>query len=393
MSNKLRPEFLGLHALNFSVMHNSSSRAIMMGGHFAQHLVVEGLDPKPVVTEADYEMSKYTIATRMPDDGKIIKVIPRYPLGADSDSLTFNPETIVIYEKETDHQIDFFSIPYHHSVDNFFGYPGKQTDAVSMLKSGSNIPKDTVFSETPGVSEDGVYMYGATLNAAFMTVPSVSEDGVIISESALNKFKFKVYETRCVEFGSNTFPLNLYGDADNYKSFPDIGDMIRDDGILMMLRPYDNEMTPVTMSVYDAMEPDYTFDQATYVRGGGGKIVDVKVMCNNNTNRKLPETMSSQLDRYKRAYLRFHRDIIDTDKRLRGEHYRKYGNYDINISPRFHRQIVESLAITNAEADKMKQSLNLNHRMTPLDEYRVEITVEYTIKPCKGYKLTCTHGG
>lgn len=391
--NEMQPEMLGIHSLNFAARHNSSSRSVMFASHFAQRLVIEGAEEKLIQTGVEQEFGRHTFSIKMPENGQIIKVIQRYPKGIDQDSLAMNPETIVIYENDETKEIDYFSIPYFLSHHQFFGFKYDVKPEASQLRPGAFVPKDTIFADSPGVAKNSGYKYGVNLNVAFMSIPSVSEDGVMISRSALQKLKFRIYETRVVEFGAGQFPLNLYGTVDNYKPFPEIGDCIRDDGLLMMLRSYDNDLMPVEMSIYDTMEPQFTFDKGVYVRGGKGKIIDIKVVSNNNPVRQLPQAMCGQVEKYSRAILKFHQEIIETEQKLRYERKRKFGDAKLKLSPKLHRLIVESYAMTNHNGEKQnRQSLNLMYRKAPIDEYRVEFVVEYEMVPTIGFKITDCHG-
>lgn len=391
--NELHTELLSIHALNAFSQFNSSSRSTMFAAHISQRLVTEYSDEKIIQTGVEQEFGKYTFNVKMPEDGKIIKIIPRYPAGVDSNSLNFNPETLVIYEKDDTKELDYFTIPYHVSYHQYFGYRYDVKPNINKIKPGAYIEKDTVFADSPNVGENSNYKFGLNANVAFMSLPSVSEDGFMVSRDYLNKLKFRVYEKRTVEFGSNNFPLNMYGTEQNYKSFPDIGDPIRDDGILMMLRSYDNDLMPIEMSTKDTMEPDFIFDKAVYARGGKGRVVDIKVISNNTPNKQLPEAMCSHIAKYERALLKFYNEIIQTEEQIRHERRRKYNDNNVKLSPKLHKLIVESLAITNFNGERLKQTLTLLHRKNPVDEYMIEFTIEYIIEPNIGFKLTDCHGG
>ena len=390
-TNKLRPELVSIQGLNPFMMHNSSARGIMFGSHLSQHLTLDNPDLKPIVGSIDYEFAKYTFAARMPEDGRIVKLIPRFRPTDAKNAVMFNPETLVIYQKDSTGEYDCFVIPYYITMHQYFGFKTKPTDAMNMLRPGSFIAKDTVFADTPGVKEDGSYAFGKVLNSAFYTSPSVSEDGVIVSEDVLDMFKFRMYHTRVINFGSKRFPLNLYGKDGEYKPFPDIGEFIADHGMLMCTREYSDDYTFIDMSVNATQRVDYYFDKPVYAAGPGGRVVDIEVLSNNTDSNKLPTQMKAQLDRYKSSCMRYHESIVEAEKALRLEWHRTYGNYNLPIGPRFQRQVVESMAIINFEAEKL--NLNLNHRMEPLDEYRVKITLEYVSPLNKGYKLTCLNGG
>lgn len=389
--NELTEEMYGIHSSNFASPHISSSRAQMYGSHFSQKLVFDGMEEK-WIQNIECELAKYTFSVKMPANGKILRVIDRFPRGIDIDNIPFNPETVVIYENDETGEIDYFTVPYHASYHQFFGFKYEHKSTLNDLRPNAYIPKGTIFADSPGVVEHGSYKYGINLNTAFMSVPSVSEDGIMISEDVLDKLKFRIYETRVVEFGSNSFPLNLYGNIDFYKPFPECGDYIREDGVLMMLRTYDDDLMPVEMSIYDTMEPDFVFDKGIYVRGGKGKVIDIRVISNNVQNPKLPKGMGAHIEKYERALVKFHQTIIETEERLRYEQKRKFGEFYSQLSPKFQRLWVESLAIVNKHSNRAKQNLNLLYRKAPIDEYRVEFVIEYEITPNIGFKLTDQHG-
>lgn len=393
MNRDLHTEHFGIHALNPFVMHNSSPRNAMFSSHLGQRLVIEGADESIIQTGVESDFSKYTFSVKMPENGRIIKLIHKYPEGVDKDSLHFNPETIVIYENDETKEIDYVSIPYYASFHQFFGFKYEKKETINQLRHNAYIAKDTIFADSPSVGENGGFKYGINLNTAFMSLPSVSEDGIMIARDVLEKLRFKIYETRVVEFGSKNFPLNLYGNLKEYKPFPEIGEYIRNDGILMMLRKYDQDTMPVDISIYDVTEPDSVFDKGFYVRGQGGKVVDVEVISNNNPIKQMPDTMKLQLNKYEKALLKFRQEIVDTEEQLRRERKKKFGDGTLRLSPRLHRLIVESLVIINYTRKQTGKSLNLLYRKGPVDEYRIKFVVEYTITPDIGFKLTNRHGG
>lgn len=401
--NQLDPQLLGLHATSSFVGHNSASRSVMHANHFSQSLVIEGATEKRIQTGIEYELGKYTFAIKMPEDGIILKVIDRYPRRADIDSIPFNPETLVIYETtNSPKEIGCFSIPYHQTYHQHFGFQYVQHPAISKLIPGAFIPKDTIFADSPNKTLEGAYKYGIELNTAFMSHPAVSEDGILISRDVLHKLRFKVYETRVVEFGNKAFPLNLYGNHKIYKPFPEIGETIRSDGILMMLRNYDADIAPVRTSIYDVLEPDYIFDKAIYVRGPGGYledstvsvqtgvVVDIKIYHDDNDNSPTPTGMMDSMSKYVRAFRSFYKEILEVEKQLRYDNKRKYGDSNIRFKPELHRLAVEARAVLSEEVsyNKQRHKLNKLYRKNPLDDYRIVFTIEYTITPNIGFKIT-----
>ncbi len=387
-------ELLGIHSMNPFVINNSSPRNVMYSSHLGQRLVIEGSDEEIIQTGVSREYGKYTFAVRMPADGTVISIIQKYPQSVSKNSLPFNPETIVIYENHETREIDYLSIPYYNTLHQYFGYKyNLNKEAIELLKHGGNIPKGTILADSPSIAENGGYKLGVNLNTAFMSHPAASEDGIAVARSVLDKISFRTYDTRIVEFGSNNFPLNLYGDLDNYKPFPEIGDYIRDDGILMMLRNYDIDTIPVNFHPYSTMEPDMMFDSATYVRGSGGRVVDIEILTNNNLNKNLPEQMKGQLNKYHDAYIRFCQEIINTDLKIRQNRKKSYGSNSVKLSHRLHRLVTDCLAIVSYNESKYDQKLVLQYKKANIDEFRIKFVIENIVKGDLGYKLTDFEGG
>lgn len=398
--NELSPELVSLHGLNFSLDKNSSARNVMFGSHFSQRLAINGATEKRIQTGVEQDLAKYTFSIKMPCDGQIIKIIHRYPARVDRDFIPANPEIVVIYEDHKTKELGCFSIPGYTSFHQYFGFKYEHKPAMNLLVPGMFIEKDTIFADSPSVGENGGYMYGIELNMAFMSHPAVSEDGILISRDVLDRLKFKIYETRVVEFGSSCFPLNLYGNLDNYKPFPEIGEEIREDGILMMLRDYDYDLVPVAMSRYDAMEPDFIFDKAVYVRGPKGKIVDIRVFRDNPESTVTPSGMMDSMEKYSHALTTFYKEIIDAERQISMDRKKKFNDARVALKPELHRLIVEGLAICGDQYNrnnKMKDAktlpkLNKVFRKAPVDDYRIEFVIEYELTPTNGFKLSASHG-
>ena len=391
--NELREELLGLTAINPFCAQNSGSRSVMFSSHMSQKLVIKGVEEKRVTSGVETEFAKHTFSIKMPESGRIIQVIERYPQGVGKDAIPYNPDTYVFYERDDTKEIDFFLIKSYECHHQHFGFDYKFKDTMADIRPNAYIAKDTIFADSPCVGENGSYMFGTNMNVAFMSLPAVTEDGIIVSSDVLDKLTFSVYETRAVDVGAHAFPRNLFGTPDHYKPFMDIGEELREDGLLMVLADYEKDLYPVETSIYDTMECDYTFDRSVYVRGGRGRIVDIKVIANNVKSKRMPTIIASSFDKYERALRKFHQEVLDLERSLRADYRKKYKNDVMRVTPKLHRLLVESLVITNHTTQYLDQTLNLLYRKTTLDEYRIEFVIKYDIVPDIGYKMTCTSGG
>lgn len=390
--SELDRRFMGVNGLNFADGLDSSPRKQMFSSHIGQCLVIRGGTERFIQTGMEREYAKYTFSVKMPENGKITKVIKRYEatIGVDSIRDEDNPQTVVIYESEDTGEIGMVNIPKYFSDQTYFGFEYKPNmKEVARLSRGNHIGKGKVLYDSPAVTENGDYKFGRECNVAYMSHPAVSEDGILICEDILKEFAIKTYERREVEWGSRYFPLNLYGDETTYKPFPEIGDRIREDGLLMALRRDDRGLAIVEQSASDLREVDFFHDRRVYAEGRGGKVVDIRVYHDDYNTSNTPEAMEQQVMRYHRMTQRFYKEVLGEIRRLESER----GEGNVRLSPQLHALAVEAMAMLDNRTNGAQERRVLLHRKNPLDDWRVEFVIEYDVIPNIGFKFTDCHGG
>ena len=289
-------------------------------------------------------------------------------------------------------EISFISLETHKSFHQHFGFKCKPTENINKLKINNYVEKDTVFLDSGNIGSNGEYNYGVSLEVALMTHHDTAEDAIVINRATLDKLKFNLYEKRTISFGKSTFPLNIYGDLNNYKSFPDIGEYIREDGLLFASRSYNENMAPMEMNIFSCMSLDLIFDNTVYVRAGRGKVIDIRVQHGDLESNIVPLNMVKQIDKYIIAQRNFYTEILDFEKQLRHESKRRYGKDNLRISNELHRLIMEALIYTDGYPYQTNNTVNKVYRKEPLDDFRIEFVIEYEVTPNVGFKLTGGHG-
>lgn len=113
-----------------------------------------------------------------------------------------------------------------------------------------------------------------------------------------------------VDLQPNQVPLNLYGDEVNYKPFPEVGDLIRPDGLLAAIRTFEGEALPSEEEKIKLQYPDYIFDKLIYAPRAGipdydfGKLIDTQAdIVFNPCSTIAPMTMEALYLRTLRARL------------------------------------------------------------------------------------------
>lgn len=377
-------ELVGLHSINPFIKENSSSRSYMFSSHLSQSLTPLFSEEKIIQTGLETQLGQNTHNKRIDDDVKILKIIKRYN-GISAGNVNKCVETLLITENLETGLIDYISIPYYNKLHTEFGFKYEIKPILDNLRTGDILKAGTILADSPGVKEGGGYGYGVNANLCLLNIPETAEDGVIISKSLSEKLSYRSYEERAIEFGSKAFPLNIYGDENEYKPFPEIGDLVCDDSILCALRNYDKELSPGLTSVNDVRDFNPMFDNAVYVKAPGrevtlqgekfytGRVVDVKVYSNPKYKREVYSGVSGFVDKYANALKIYYKSILEAYEDIKTNHTHRHGNINLNLSNKLHRLIIDAMAIAGADSKKISYS----NRNETMDLYRVVFVVEY----------------
>ena len=257
----------------------SSQRGMMMTDHVGQAIIVEDVQMDRCFTGYESKIGKYTYdPTTRDHDVQIIAVIPKYLINESEYPLKYNPKKTVIYRDMVTNEIGCFYLDDFIMRNDDYGYLTKSTGI--SVNPGMIIAKDDVLLQAPThEDEDTFKIFGTNLNVAYMAVPQVTEDGIVISESAAKRLGSTGVNTITIDIKMNQLPLNLYGNEAEYKFIPDVGDMVREDGILCALRSPNADSIIHDTSRKNLSRIQYLHDRLFRIPAGS-KIVDIDVRIN-----------------------------------------------------------------------------------------------------------------
>lgn len=394
VENQHYPETQSVLGTNAFPGSTSSPRKQMNANNLGQLVVVNGLSERMIQTGIEVaSLAETTFSIKMPGNGRVLAVIPRYNNRKEGlDTIKENPQTVVVYEDTDTGEIGMVNLTEYCSFHPYIGWKyEKNEENLAEIFYKNFIKKGTKFLDSPGVTKNGEYRYGVMANVAMMTHPATSEDGILINEDVLHKFAFRTYETRVVEYGTNSVPLNIYGDDENFKAYPDIGEYIHGDGLLMVLRTFDPKnkkhvaLSPVEMSKNALRRADFLFDKPVYVAGAGGRVIDIRINHDVNTGQPgTPPTMEAQSIKYDNARREFYEKIYQLNRKLESER-----GSSLNLSKEFHRLCVEAISVVGPP-DLRAQKVN---KKVPLDDWHITFVIEYINIPNIGNKFTDDYGG
>lgn len=367
----------------------SSARGAMFLSHIGQSPEPEGCEPRRWQAGMESQFGDYTFDVKFPVDCVILHVIRKYPTSGMGTTIRRNPTITVIYEHFYDkHKTkDVLHINDYCSLHQDFGFKlEKNQKVMANLSPGQMFPAGTVIARTRAVRDDGMWGNGVNMTAVFMSAPGTIEDGFIFSDKALEKLSPRIYNDAIGNAGRKAYFLNMYGDENNYKPFPDIGEQIRPDGVVFALRDLDPDLAPADMTTRALMTLDRTFDRAT-IGIPGATVVDINIYRDDRVNPShTPLDMDAQLVKYHTALANYYREIMKIYQTM-------YGRWkdQLRISPEFHQLVVEAQIHLPVKQDQRK--LSRTYRLETLDEWRVSITYEAIKMPGGAYKATDAHGG
>jgi len=383
----IREEAVSLSGVNPWLENDSSPRGCMFLTQFSQEVTLDRPEVKIYQTGIEKQLVDNTFKVLVEDD-IVVKAVITDGVGGDINEL---PMITIIGASIATGELDIYEIPYYFSLHQYFGFRYKRTKVLEEIYVGKTLLKGTVLAETPGVV-DNSYCYGVNANIALITDPAGGQDGVIISDYLAEKLQYKIYVKGSLEWGADSYPLNMYGTIDNYKAFPEYGESIGPDQVFGVIREYDKDVGPALASKRDTMEFDPIFDKAYYVRPTkklrckddiilNNKVVSLNIIHSPNS-KKEPLYNNEQTERIMKQNKKYTQTIVNTYESLT-----KNGKISKIVSPRFQRKLTDAYTILPDD-----EKIVYKFRNDKVDLYRAEFVIEYTIQPGIGAKLSDSHG-
>lgn len=386
------PRLIGLEASLIPFMqHTSSQRANMESSNVVQALICDGAEMPNVASGYEREFMEYTFnPSRIPQSGTSLYVVPKYRANAGSNPIKSTPSYTVVYIGQDDNQIHVIEVPtYMRGIDGF-GYLMKINPRMLMPNVG--LQEGDCIAQS-GACDNSKYMLGTNANVAYMSMKETVEDAFCISESLANKLETTGVKTLVIDIHKNDVPLNLYGDVDTYKIFPDIGEYVRDDGLILALRQADDNSLIADMNEQALTIPQYQHDTTFYAAAPNAYILDVDVWINENRKVRTNTNTFDQLQKY-----------VDGNKM----YYKRI--YDIYETECIRNRRVPSVEFISL-VERAAMMLNVYQRGMPtfgmvkktppkfsrksevIEFIQVVITYAFKYKVSPGYKITNRFGG
>lgn len=386
----------------------SPNRNFMAASHRQQTIEVVDPEQKIIQSGMEREMGKNTFSVEIERDCEVLKIIERTEVRDSRNEIV----ELLIMVKDDLGFIDYYKVPYYFALHKKFGFKYESDpDFLRSLRYGDKLEKGMILAESTSVKEGNLCL-GLNANVALLSIQGVAEDGIIVSKSFADKLTYRIFKSTKINFGSESYPLNMYGDENNYIPFPSIGQVVREDGILCALRRYSEDDIMHNTSNNDLMVHDKELDIRYVVPAGGtvkmpdgteeitGRVVDIEVFCNDVKIKPkedlYPHTLG-EINRHVANTENFYKSIVDfyetlrTSKDVRLRYNNKMSN-PIKLSERLWNLIYKSLVISNKNGSKGNQKIPLTFKSAEQDVYICNIVTEHIIKCGVGNKISDAYG-
>ena len=386
LKRKNRIELKGVTAAtNPFTSWDTGSRLAMLSNHLAQTVNPQQSDIPRAMTGLETQLEAFDI--RMPVNAIIIEVHHKFRRGFDQNAIKVNPCTTVIYQCQETGEYSYLDISTYHSRHLVYGVKYVLSPIVSQFRKGYHVPRDTVLAVSPNIKTGGIYANGLSCSIVNLSLPCTIEDGYGVSKSFCERASLLEMPTVVGQWGKKMYPLNTYGDDITFKAFPEVGDTIREDGLVFALREYHPTFDALEMSAKALRQIDMVHDIRIY-GVAGATVFDVTVesgIGESKAKALTPPSIATQAERYISHISDYYNGILATyEGILRSEK-------KVNLSPKLIQLITRAYA-DKPNAHKSKAAgggiIRRTYKNIPLDEYRVEIKSTREIPIGLGSKLS-----
>ena len=262
---------------------------------------------------------------------------------------------------------------YVHTTETY-GYNYNNSN-IDRLNVGYEIPKGEILRKSTAYDDYMNSSTGVNLLATYAATDITMEDGMWISESAAKKLASPLIKKVVVNINDNDLLLNLMGEGNTYKSFPDIGEEIKD-GILCGVRREKTEDALFSQSV-DRLRSILMSDDKYTIESG--EVIDINIRCNN------PEILNekytnSQVRYYYNDHIRYITEIVGAVDKLMGI----YGQTPTTLDP----DLGKLYTICKQELDGVQF---LDQKV--FNGTQIEFIVQENNIPAVGDKISNRYGG
>lgn len=289
-------------------MYNNSNRMVMFNSHLNQRVVLNQTEFPRVFGNFENIVGEYSSYNKKAkSDYEVIDIVEKFPI------IDTGKDVQIMQYFVYDEHAKMYDVIKVNNVENLGEKYGFQNDTsgIRKYKVGDKIPKNEPLVRPTSYDEYGNYGFGQNVKFMYTCDNDSIEDAIIISESLRDKMLSTEVEVVKVPINDNDFLLNMYGNNDFYKTFPDIGEATNKK-IVCVKRRINNSQILYDMARSNTqriMSSDTPFYS-------DGEIVDIDIYCNKPIEELVQSQFNNQLIDYIEATNEYYERIKVITKEL-----------------------------------------------------------------------------
>ena len=279
--------------------HAAGPRQHMFSVHYTQHLMLDNPESPRNFTGWEKQFGKYLNSYMKADKNfEIIAKINRHTSFQDMSYV------LVVREQGT-RNYDIIRVSHYEKLSDQHGFlrPFTYNDSKGP---GALITKDDVVYKANSLDEFGNYRYGINAKVAFMLIPEVKEDSIVVSESFAKRVVFHTVTKTEYIINKNDVLLNIYGNNQEYKVLPMVGEYVNNKGILFATRKMDKKNISADFTDMALQTLHITDNKFS----GFGQVVDIDIKVN-DVDELNSDPHREQLQQIYNDQLRYNQEIVN----------------------------------------------------------------------------------
>lgn len=398
--NQLAPELMSvginLNPFPYSV---SGSRQYMLGGNIAKATSIKGSTTRRNPTGYEVQYGDNTRRIEAPSNMTVERTFYQRSLQPGTGLTDDWAEIHVVFFNEERQLYDLLTIPRYNTQNTYVGfeYNLNKDNLRKLNQENATFRKGDVFAYSPNLDDTGEWKFGTEAMVCGMTAHYTEEDGIGITQSFAEKLSVMFQHSRKFSWNEGEYiPLNLYGTIDNPKCFPENGEQVRADGLVMGFRRRDTASALVGLTKKALMRPDRTYDMLFYasphcvVKNVSVKSERYKNVSNNKKQEKITQPHTQLLERYEQRSNAMAFEVQEWYYRLDA----KFKDSDLPATPELQEFISKQLGdVTKNFTSGRYNQVKRTYRNKNLLDWNIEILLKENVTGRKRFKLTNVFGG
>lgn len=316
--NQMHPGIMGVSTnLILFPWNSSAGRVYMASNMIPKSVPTKGCGERSMVTGYEFQYAESARAVVAPSNMIVEDIFYVNNTGNGKENDDWN-STFILFKNEEENAYDVLELPAYNTQNTYVGFEYVyDKNVMRRLKKGAAFAKGTVFAKSPRISPNGEWCFAMPTLVAAMSDHRTEEDGIIMTRSFAERSRCMFKHERHFSWDETDWvPLLLYGTDENPSPFPEPGEPIRNDGILMGFRKRIKENALVAFTRKALREPDLIYDKLFYVpRDADVKSVTVKSermknRANNRGTNYIEQKHNATLDRHEKKQNEFANLVI-----------------------------------------------------------------------------------